>query len=57
MPKRNVSEIKPDRFVSRNRPRLKVCSYIRVSTGHEKQLNSFENQRQYYERIINANPE
>lgn len=33
-----------------------VCAYIRVSTGHEKQLDSLENQRQYYERLITSNP-
>lgn len=35
----------------------KVCAYVRVSTEHEKQNDSLENQMQYYERIIINNPE
>ncbi|HEY9059241.1 MAG TPA: recombinase family protein [Pseudobacteroides sp.] len=37
--------------------RLRVCAYVRVSTGHEKQLLSLENQTSYYKRVITANPE
>jgi site-specific DNA recombinase len=55
--KRKVSEITPNRAPSHLRPKLRVCAYIRVSTGNEKQLDSLENQRQYYEHIISANPE
>ena len=55
--KRKVSEIKPILPPAHLRSKLKVCAYVRVSTGHEKQLDSLENQRQYYERIITANPE
>ncbi|QNO17870.1 recombinase family protein [Caproicibacterium amylolyticum] len=57
MRKRSISEIVQTRTPSHLVSKLKVCAYIRVSTEHEKQLNSLENQRQYYERLINANPE
>lgn len=35
----------------------KVCAYVRVSTDTEQQSDSFENQVQYYESKISANPE
>lgn len=35
----------------------RVCAYARVSTDHEKQGDSLENQISYYERMIGANPE
>ena len=34
----------------------KVAAYIRVSTDSDEQLNSFEAQRDYYEKYITANP-
>lgn len=34
----------------------KVAAYVRVSTDHEEQLSSFEAQRDYYEKLIVANP-
>lgn len=37
--------------------RLKVCAYVRVSTDHREQLNSLQNQIQYYERLISSNPD
>lgn len=35
----------------------RVCAYARVSTDHEKQGESLENQINYYERLISVNPE
>lgn len=35
----------------------RVCAYARVSTDHEKQGESLENQINYYERLIGTNPE
>ena len=35
--------------------KLKVCAYCRVSTEEETQLNSFKNQKEYYEKYINSN--
>ena len=37
--------------------RLKVCAYVRVSTDHREQLNSLENQTQYYKHLISSNPD
>lgn len=34
---------------------IRVAAYIRVSTDHEDQLSSLDNQRKYYERKINKN--
>lgn len=36
---------------------LRVAAYCRVSTEQEEQENSFENQVDYYTRLINGNPE
>ncbi len=35
----------------------RVCAYARVSTIHDKQGESLENQVQYYENIMSSNPE
>lgn len=35
----------------------RVCAYARVSTDHEKQGESLQNQIAYYERLIGTNPE
>lgn len=35
----------------------RVCAYARVSTEHEKQGESLQNQVSYYERVIGTNPE
>ena len=37
--------------------KLKVCAYVRVSTGHSEQLNSLQNQTAYYEQKLRTNPE
>lgn len=37
--------------------RLRTCAYIRVSTEHEGQLKSYENQEAYYKEKIVTNPE
>lgn len=36
--------------------KLKVCAYCRVSTNSRDQANSFENQKSYFEREIQKNP-
>lgn len=38
-------------------PKLKVCAYVRVSTGHSEQLNSLQNQMEYYEQKLRTNLE
>ena len=35
----------------------KVCAYARVSTASEKQGESLENQKQYYEKTISNSPD
>lgn len=34
----------------------RACAYVRVSTGHDAQLESFQNQTEYYERKIRGDP-
>lgn len=34
----------------------RACAYVRVSTGHDAQMHSLENQTEYYERKIKGNP-
>lgn len=36
--------------------KVKVAAYCRVSTDQEEQLNSFENQKEYYTRYIKSKP-
>lgn len=36
--------------------KIRVAAYCRVSTDQDEQLNSFENQVEYYTRYINSNP-
>lgn len=36
--------------------KLKVCAYVRVSTEHTGQLNSIQNQTEYYKRLLSSNP-
>lgn len=48
-------EIIPPRAVAKRK--LKVCAYCRVSSTHDDQQTSVENQIEYYESKINSNPE
>jgi len=34
----------------------RACAYVRVSTGHDAQMHSLQNQTEYYERKIRGNP-
>ena len=36
--------------------KIRVAAYCRVSTDQEEQLGSFENQVEYYTKLINSNP-
>lgn len=51
----HVRKIEPIIKVQASKKR--VCAYVRVSTEHEKQNDSLENQMQYYESFIVNNPE
>jgi len=54
---RNITEVTRRQHPFLLPSRLKVCAYVRVSTDHREQLNSLENQTQYYERLISSNPD
>lgn len=56
MQRKIVHDITPSKIATADR-RLRVCAYVRVSTGNEKQMHSLENQTTYYSRIITSNPE
>lgn len=36
---------------------VRVCAYVRVSTGHDKQMNSLRSQTEYYELRFTNNPQ
>ncbi len=57
MGERNIKEITRRQKAILIPTRLKVCAYVRVSTDHTGQLNSLENQTQYYERLISSYPD
>ena len=42
---------------SRQKQKLKVCSYCRVSTDADEQENSLENQIRHYKEVITSNPD
>lgn len=52
MQKRNVQVTVNNKLPWRKK---KVCAYVRVSTKHDLQINSLENQVQYYTRYILRN--
>ncbi len=55
MSKRTVVDITPKRNPFIVKPKLKVCAYVRVSTDHAGQMNSFQNQTEYYEQRLQSN--
>lgn len=61
---RNVTVIPANQIKSRSgksenkkNMKIRVAAYCRVSTDEDEQLNSFENQVEYYTRYINENPQ
>lgn len=54
--KRTVKEISPKKMKLIGQQKLKACAYIRVSTSHQGQLNSLQNQKEHYERRLMSNP-
>jgi len=48
MSKRSIKEIPLGNIVSVQSHPIRVCAYVRVSTPHEAQLNSLQNQIDYY---------
>lgn len=55
--KRTVKEISPKKMKLIGHKRIRVCAYIRVSTSHQGQLNSLQNQKEHYERRLMSNPD
>src|SRR5574344_1600465 len=57
--KKEVKQMKVQVLEPKNfgKKKLKVGAYCRVSTDSKSQGNSFENQVQYYEKLIHKNPE
>ena len=54
--KRVVKKVSP-RYLSYNPPRLtRVCAYVRVSTNHQEQLDSLQNQTDYYRHKFSNSP-
>lgn len=54
IPARSRAEVRKE---TRRIRKIRVAAYCRVSTDQEEQLNSFENQVEYYTKYINENPE
>ena len=54
---RIVKKMLPDISPILVAPKLKVCAYVRVSTGHSEQLSSLQNQTVYYEQKLRTNLE
>lgn len=52
---RRIKEIPPVKASLLTPVKLKACAYVRVSTRHVEQKNSFENQVEYYERFLKKN--
>lgn len=53
---RIVTEIKNRRTQFMIPRSINVCAYVRVSTSHEGQLNSLQNQTDYYQQKFSNNP-
>ncbi len=51
-----MKDITPRQNPFTEKPKLKVCAYVRVSTDHSAQMNSFQNQTEHYERKLRSNP-
>ncbi len=51
-----VIPAKPSAGGEKAKKKLRVAAYCRVSTEQEEQLGSFENQVEYYKRLIYSNP-
>lgn len=54
---RTVKEISPKKMKLFGHKKIKACAYIRVSTSHQGQMNSLQNQKEYYERKLKINPD
>ncbi len=55
MSKRTVKDITPKVNPFTEKPKLKVCAYVRVSTDHAGQMYSLQNQTEHYEQRLRSN--
>ena len=53
---RSIRVIQPHWPALEQYQRKRACAYVRVSTSHDAQLNSLQNQTEYYERKIKGTP-
>lgn len=53
--KRIVKEMSSKKMAFIEHKKINVCAYIRVSTSHQGQLNSLQNQKEYYEQKLMNN--
>ncbi len=57
---KNVTIIPASQIIKKKeveKKKLRVAAYCRVSTDHEEQIGSFQNQVQYYTELIASNPD
>ena len=58
MPKVQIIQPKPQVITEApSRPKLRVCSYCRISSTHSEQETSFEAQKTYFTNYISNNPD
>ena len=58
MPKVQIIQPKPQVTTEApSRPKLRVCSYCRISSTHSEQETSFEAQKTYFTNYISNNPD
>ncbi len=55
MPVSDYEQLNQERKLPKNK--LRVAAYCRVSTDHEDQANSFENQQRYFRQYIERHPD
>jgi DNA invertase Pin-like site-specific DNA recombinase len=53
---KSIVEISREKIPMPMPSRTRVCAYVRVSTGHEGQLKSLENQTEYYQNKFSNSP-
>lgn len=57
MPEKQITKIEPRKDLFLPFMRKRACAYVRVSTDSYKQLQSLQNQKDYYERMISSHPD
>jgi hypothetical protein len=57
MKDRNINIVNPKENMIEPFKKIRVCAYVRVSTVNEKQQDSLRNQKEYYKKKIDKNPD